>query len=315
MEYITKRDVIGRYYLALNQDTGAAWIPQISNKFDSDQASERYAWLNQSPMMREWVAGRNAQGFKETSMLVENTHFEATIDILKRHLRRDKTAQLDVRIAELAQRANSHWAYLLSTLIAAGASTACYDGQYFFDTDHSEGDSGSQSNDIEVDISALPVATSGTTTAPSVEEMQFSIMKAIQQIVSIVDDRGQPMNADARKFLVYVPVSFWLTALNAVATPNQVAASQTALQGARQQGFSIDVAVDPRSSWTTNFAVFRTDSAIKPLIRQAETEPAIAMKWLDSEYCFDNDAVQVGVDAWRNVAYGFWQNACLVTLA
>jgi len=315
MEYITQRDVIGRYFNALKQDTGAAWVPQISNLFQSDQASERYAWLNQSPQMREWVGGRNAKGFKENNILVENTHFEATIDILKRHLRRDKTGQLEVRIAELAQRTNSHWAYLLSTLIANGAATACYDGQYFFDTDHSEGSSGTQDNDISVDISAVAASVHGSTTAPSVEEMQIAIMQAIQAIVGFVDDQGEPMNADARRFLVFVPVTLWLTALNAVATPLQVDGSQTALQGARQQGFAIDVAPDPRSSWTANFAVFRTDGAVKPLIRQEETEPTLGMKWLDSEYCFDNDAVQIGVDSWRNVAYGYWQSACLVTLA
>ena len=39
------------------------------------------------------------------------------------------------------------------------------------------------------------------------------------------------------------------------------------------------------------------------------------MKWLESEYCFDNDAVQIGVDSWRAVGYGYWQNSCLVTMA
>jgi phage major head subunit gpT-like protein len=105
-----------------------------------------------------------------------------------------------------------------------------------------------------------------------------------------------------------------MTALNAVATPMQVDASQTALQGARQQGFSIRVEPDPRSAWTANFAVFRTDSPIKSFIRQEEQDVELAMKWLDSEYCFDNDAIQIGIDAWRNVGYGYWQNSCLVTM-
>ncbi|GAF85157.1 unnamed protein product, partial [marine sediment metagenome] len=32
-----------------------------------------------------------------------------------------------------------------------------------------------------------------------------------------------------------------------------------------------------------------------------------------SEFEFDNDAHQYGVDADRNVGYGFWQHACLKT--
>ena len=47
-----------------------------------------------------------------------------------------------------ADRTVSHWASLLSTLIVNGESATCYDEQYFFDTDHSEGESGTQSNVI-----------------------------------------------------------------------------------------------------------------------------------------------------------------------
>jgi phage major head subunit gpT-like protein len=314
MEYLTQREVIGSYYKALNMDEGIGWVNSVSNLFRSDQASEVYAWLGQSPMMREWIGGRNAKGLRESNFTIVNKHYEATLDILKRNLRRDKSGQAMVRIAELARRSNSHWASLLSTLIAGGASTDCYDGTYFFATDHSEGSSGTQSNSITVDISELPVAVDGTTTVPSVENMQFCIMHAIQAIVSFKDDQGEPMNADARGFLVFCPISLWMTALNAVATPLQVDASQTALQGARQQGFSIRVEPDPRSAWTANFAVFRTDSPIKSFIRQEEQAVELAMKWLDSEYCFDNDAIQIGIDAWRNVGYGYWQNSCLVTM-
>ena len=70
-------------------------------------------------------------------------------------------------MAELAERGRTHYASLLSTLIVNGATTVCYDGQYFFDTDHSEGASGTQSNKIDSDISTLPASVHGSTTAPS----------------------------------------------------------------------------------------------------------------------------------------------------
>lgn len=314
MEYLTQREVIGSYYKALSQSDGAGWINDVSNYFRSDQASETYAWLGQTPMMREWIGGRNAKGLSENAFTIKNKHYEATLDILKRNLKRDKSGQAMVRIAELAMRSNSHWASLLSTLIQNATSTVCYDGQYFFDTDHSEGSSGTQDNDITVDISELPVSVHGVITAPSVEEMQLSIMQGIQAILGFKDDQGEPMNEGARSFLVMVPITLWLTALNAVATPKQIAASQTALEGATQQGFSIRIEPDPRSSWTDEFAVFRTDSPIKSFIRQEEQNVELAMKWLDSEYCFDNDAIQIGIDSWRNVGYGYWQNSCLVTM-
>lgn len=314
MEYLTQRQVIGEYFLRLSQDIGSGWVNLVSNYFESDQASERYAWLGQSPAYREWIGGRQAKGLPESSFEIVNKHYEATLEILKRDLRRDKSGQAMVRIADLAERDNSHWASLLSALIAAGAATDCYDGQYFFDTDHSEGSSGTQSNDLSIDISTLPVATGGTTTAPSPAEMQLCIAQAIAAIVGFKDDQGEPMNSSARNFLVYVPVGLMMAAMTAVATPMQVAETQTALQGMKQGGFRIGVEVDPRSAWTANFAVFRTDSAIKPFIRQEEMEAELKMKWLDSEFCFDNDAVQIGIDSWRRAGYGMWQNSCLVTM-
>ncbi len=314
VDKLTERQVIGEFYRALAQNTGAGWINLVSNYFTSDQAYEEYAWLGQSPMMREWIGGRNAKGLREESFTIRNKHYEATMDVLVRDLRRDKSGQVLVRIAEMARRSNAHWASLLSALIIAGASTTCYDGQYFFDTDHSEGSSGTQSNDIQVDISALPVSVNGTTTTPSVEEMQLAVAAAIAQIVSFVDDQGEPMNEDANAFAVMVPVSLMNVALQAVATPAQIAASQTALQ-ALQRNFSIEVVPNARlSSWTANFGVFRTDSAIKSFIRQEETAVQLKVKGEGSEYEFDNDAHQYGIDSWRNVGYGYWQNSCLVTL-
>ena len=61
------------------------------------------------------------------------------------------------------------------------------------------------------------------------------------------------------------------------------------------------------------FAVFRTDSPIKGLIRQSEDEGQLKAKAEGSEYEFDNDAWQFGIDAWRNVGFGMWQRASLTT--
>lgn len=314
IQKITERQVIGTFHAVLNDDSGAAWIDKISNYFTSDQNSEEYAWIGQSPVMREWIGGRNAKGFTENNLTINNKHFETTIEVLVKDLRRDKSGQVMTRIQDMARRTNSHWATLLSALIIGGESTACYDNQFFFDTDHSEGDSGAQSNDLSVDISGLPILTAGTTTAPAVAEMQFAIANGIQQIMSYVDNQGEPMNSDASEFMVMVPVSFMNTALQAVATPAQVAETQSALAAMKGQ-FGLSVVVNPRLTWTTKMVIFRTDSYLKSFIRQEETGVSLKIKGYGSEYEFDNDAHQYGVDTWRNVGYGYWQNSCLVTLA
>lgn len=307
---LSSRAIIGEFYKALSQDIGARWINPLSMLFTSDQDGEEYKWLGMSPMMREWVGGRNAKGFRENGITIKNKHYEATMEVLVKELRRDKTGQVLVRIREMAQRTNAHWASLLSTLILNGPSAVCYDGQYFFDTDHSEGDSGTQDNDIQVDISALPASVHGVVTAPSVEEMQQSILKGVAQILSFKDDQGEPMNEDAANFLVMVPVPLYLVGSKAVSLPVGTGMSEQNLPS----GLNIDVVANGRLTWTDSFSVFRADGNVKPFIRQQETEVQMKAKAEGSEYEFDNDAHQYGVDTWRNVGYGYWQHACYVTM-
>jgi phage major head subunit gpT-like protein len=316
MDKITSRAVRGMLQQALTVNTGPAWIDAISNFFTSDQASEEYPWLSSTPAMREWVGGRNAKGFTENSLTIANKHYEATLEVLLKDLRRDKIDALRMRINELGRRAGTHWASLLSTLIINGEATACYDGHYFFDETHEEGDSGAQSNSITVDIADYPVETAGSVTLPAVAEFQFAIANAVEAIVSFVDDQGEPMNEDASQFLVMVPHAYMNVALQAVATPVQVAETQSALQ-ALKQAFSISAMANPRLSTLAashQFVVFRTDSYLKSFIRQQETTISYKEKAEGSDYEFDNDAHQYGIDVWRNVGYGFWQNSCLVTM-
>jgi len=309
---LSSRAVTGMYFEALAAQNGAAWINALSNYFTSDQSTEAYRWLGMPPALREWIGGRNAKGFTTNGIDIANKHFESTIDIALRDLRRDKTGQLRARMSELAERGNTHFASLLSTLIVNGASTVCYDGQYFFDTDHAEGSSGTQSNKIDVDISALPASVHGTATAPSPEEMQQAILAAITQMYTFKDDQGEPLNETAAQFLVLVPVGLSAATMAALSMVRQAGASTFAIED-----FSVRAAINPRltsGGWTDKFVVARADGSVKPLIRQEETAPSLKVKDENSEYAFDNDAIQVGIDTWRNVGYGRWQGAVQATL-
>lgn len=309
---LSSRAITGMYFEALAAQSGAGWIGAVSNYFNSDQGTEYYRWLGMPPALREWIGGRQAKGFTTNGVDIANKHFESTIDVLLRDLRRDKTGQLRARMAELAERGNTHFASLLSTLLVNGASTVCYDGQYFFDTDHAEGSSGTQSNKIDVDISALPASVHGSVTAPSPEEMQQAILAAITQMYGFKDDVGEPLNETAAQFICLVPVGLSAATMAALSMVRQAGASTFAIED-----FAVRAAINPRltaAGWTDKFVVMRSDGSIKPLIRQEETAPTLKVKDENSEYAFDNDAIQVGIDTWRNVGYGRWQGAVQATL-
>lgn len=309
---LTSRAIIGEFYKTLEQDLGTSWVPLIGMRMSSDQASETYNWLGQVPAMRQWVGGRQAKGFFENTYSITNQKYEATLEVLLEDWRRDKTGQTMVRIRELAQRANSHWASLLSTLIIAGEATTCYDGQYFFDTDHVEGNnSTSQSNDLSVDISALPASVHGSTTIPSVEEMAQVILQTIQAIKGFKDNENEPMNEMANQFLVMVPTSLYAIALNAV-TAGTLGSNAT--NPLPQAGFNVSVAANARLTWTEQIATFRTDGSVKPFIVQEEVPLTVSAVAEGSELEFNDDMHHYGIMASRNVGYGYWQHACLATM-
>jgi phage major head subunit gpT-like protein len=307
---LSSRAIIGEFYNTLEQDLGSSWIDGTSNLFNSNQESETYKWLGMAPAMREWIGGRQAKGFRENGITIVNKNFEATLEVLVDEIRRDKTGQVMVRVRELAERTNSHWAKLLTALIINGEATACYDGQYFFDTDHSEGDSGSQSNDISYDVA--------TTTAPTSGEMESAILKSIEQMLGFKDDQGEPMNENARRFLVMVPVPFMSSAAGAlgaqVIVDGSTSRSNRIMTMGSLGGFQIDLAVNARLTWTTKFATFRLDGQTKGLIRQEEEGVSIDAIAEGSELEFKEKKHHYGVKAIRNVGYGYWQRACLTTL-
>lgn len=304
-EKITTRGVVGM--IALRLETGGmAWINDIAMKMSSDQASEDYGWLGMPPAMREFIGGRTPAELREFSFAISNKDYEGSILIKSKDMRRDKTGQIQLRVNQLADRALDHPASLLSTLIMSGEATACYDGQYFFDTDHAEGDSGQQSNDIGVTVT--------TAASPTSDEMGTAIMAAIQQLYTLKDDRGQPMNQGAKQFTVMVPPPFMASALKAV-TALLGASGQSATLPALKEYFDIKVAVNPRLTWTTKFAVFRTDDAAKPFILQQEGEPDIVALGEGSEFEQLKKEHLFGIDWTGNVGFGYWQHACLVTLS
>ncbi len=313
---LSSRAIIGLYYKRLEQKSGMDWVEAISNYFTSDQESETYKWLGQVPAMRQWIGGRQAKGFTTNGLTIENKHFEGTLEIPTKDLRRDKTGQIEVRINELADRTNSHWAQLLSKLIINAESSICYDGQYYFDVDHQEGKGGVQSNKLQLDLTSfadqIDGGKVGSAIAPSEAAIRLAILRTIQQILSFTDDQGEPMNENASKFLVVVPTSLWYAAKAAIAVPLSVGGSTNAIKVLNE--VDISISQNPRLNWVDKFAVFRTDSSIKPFIRQEEEGVKLKAIAEGSELEFKEDKHWYGVDTWRNVGYGFWQHACLTKL-
>lgn len=303
---ITERAILGKYFAKLENPT-TPLVEKLAMTIESSQDSEKHAWLGMSPGFREWVGGRQAKGLRASDFTIVNKDYESTLAYHERDRAEDKTGQLDVRIGEHSMRALSHDEALLSTLIIAAESGVCYDGQYFFDTDHSEGDSGSQSNDLTYNAAS--------TTAPTAAEMETAILESIQAMYGFKDDQGEPLNQSAKQFLVMVPTPFWAAARAAVNTNVIVdgSASRTALIS----GFgdiAVTVMANPRLTWTTKFATFRTDASVKPFIQQIREPVTVDILGEGSDHFFDTREIKVSLKKAGAMGLGLWQGATLTTL-
>lgn len=299
---LSSKAVVGRFYRRLEEFAQQTWWTKLAMHFASTQESETYRWLGMVPQVREWKGGRKIRPLRSAGATIVNKTWESTVRIDADEQRRDKTGQIMVRINELARRVAMHPNKLLSTLIQNGAATVGYDGQFFFDTDHSEGDSGVQSNSITVDI--------GTPSSPTDAQMYDGIVRGISQLLTLRDDHGEPLNEGARSFLVMAPMGLLPATLAAVSSKLLNDTSNPLVEGGP---FKLDWVANPRLNWTDRFAVFRTDGDARPFIFQEELPVQMQVLAEGSELEMNENQHQYGVKAVHEVGYGFWQYGCLVT--
>jgi phage major head subunit gpT-like protein len=310
---VTEKGLIGIFRQELETQKDAGWAMDIGMVSKSNQETETYRWLGMTPALRQWVGERHAKGVRVEALTITNQTFEATLEIGIDDIRRDKLGIIRTRIADLAKRANEHWEKLISSAIEDNTTGAAYDGQDFFDTDHSSGSSGTQVN--AVSVTQVPELDVTTAAAPTVEEFRDALLGMIEHFYTFVDDQGEPINGGANEFLCMVPPKYMGAALGAVSNTLTNSGSTNTLANA---GFKIKVVVNPRLttlSAADQFCLFRTGQRVKPFILQTEVEPRTSVIGAGSEEEFKNRRWLFGVEACRAVGYGLWQSALRATFS
>jgi phage major head subunit gpT-like protein len=117
-------------------DGAASMYDLIAMLVPSTGRSVDYKWLGEFPQMKEWVGDRVVKDLSAFSYTITNKSFESTISVDRDDINDDQIGVYTPMIQGLAQAAKEHPDILVWALLAAGFLTPCYDGQYFFDTDH-----------------------------------------------------------------------------------------------------------------------------------------------------------------------------------
>ncbi|WP_417590783.1 Mu-like prophage major head subunit gpT family protein [Parasphingorhabdus sp.] len=102
----------------------------------SSGSEEVYGWLGQLPEIREWLGDRVIRSLELHGFKIKNREFESTISVKRTDMEDDKIGVLAPLFKHMGRNTAEHPDKLLAELIEAGFTDKCYDGQYFFDTDH-----------------------------------------------------------------------------------------------------------------------------------------------------------------------------------
>ncbi|HZZ04635.1 Mu-like prophage major head subunit gpT family protein [Paraburkholderia sp.] len=123
---------------------------RVAMTVPSTTSQEVYPWLGQTTRFREWIGDRVIQNLTSHDFTIKNKPFENTIGVDREAIEDDSYGIYKPVFAQLGLDAAQHPNELVFSLLAQGMSSLCYDGQYFFDTDHpvvkSDGTIGSVSN-------------------------------------------------------------------------------------------------------------------------------------------------------------------------
>lgn len=110
--------------------------PQVVTEVTSTTSAEEYAWLGSTTRFREWLGDRVIQGLKQHGYTIKNKSWENTVGVPREAFEDDQYGIYAPMMAQLGQDAREHPDELVWTLMKAGFTEECYDGQPFFDTDH-----------------------------------------------------------------------------------------------------------------------------------------------------------------------------------
>lgn len=275
------------------------FYPQICTVVPSKGADEQYGWLGSMPGMREWLGDRIFNELIGAKYTLVNKEFENSVRIPRTTIEDDRMSMFGPVLEALGVEATYHPDELLFSLIIAASSTVGWDGQYYFDTDHSAGDSGTQSNALTYNAADH--------TAVTATEFKAAFNAAVLAMAQYKNDKGKLLNRPTFKgftnLLCVVPPALLEAATNAFEAQIISNTSNVVI-------WKPTVIMSPHLASSVKFQVYNLGDVLKPYIFQARRPLQRQMKGLEDREFKD---VKFMCDARYNVGYGAWWTAVETT--
>lgn len=276
------------------------FYPTVCYDASSVRTSEKYGWIGNMPGMREWLGERQFSELRSANFVLENKHWESSLAIKKTDLADDNLGQYGPVLEQLGIEAAHHPDELWFSVLEQGESTACFDGQFFYDTDHVWGNSGSQSNDI--------TSTVVSTSAPTVAEIKTAIRKMIRTMLAFKNDQGKLYNRPTvgrlNDLTLLVPLA--LRDLVYDALESELISNSSNVVVDRP-----NIVSSPYLTSDVKLYLFKTGEAVKPFVFQRREPLTRMMKGIDD---LETKDVKFMTEARYNVGYFAWWTSILCTL-
>ena len=109
---------------------------RVATTVPSSTGSEKYGWIGKIPNVREWIGPRLVQNITESDYIIKNRRWELTIGVGRTDIEDDNLGIYGPLFQEMGQSTGGHKELQIFGLLKAGFANNCYDGQFYFDTDH-----------------------------------------------------------------------------------------------------------------------------------------------------------------------------------
>ncbi len=109
---------------------------RIATTVPASQKEQKYGWLGKFPRVREWIGPRVVHNLEQHDYSIKEKKWELTVGVDRDDIETDNLGIYGPMFQEMGASTQSLPDQLIWALLAAGFTTKCYDGQYFFDTDH-----------------------------------------------------------------------------------------------------------------------------------------------------------------------------------
>ncbi len=254
----------------------------------SGSSQNNYNWLSRFPKMRKWVGEKFVKDFEAMKYTIVNEDWEATVAVDRNDIEDDTLGIY----APMAQEAGYSAKQLPDEIDADLKNNAfanlCYDGQYFYDTDHPVAGA-SVSNKGTAALSAATTAAA----AASYGAARTAIMK-------FKDEEGRPLNLIPD--VLEVPAALESVAKLICEGDKLTDQSPNPYKGTAR------VVVNPRLTSDTAWFLHVTSRPVKPFIYQERKKPVFVQQTdMQADDVFMRKEYKFGAEARAAGGYAFWQ--------